>query len=96
MLWKRILVGVVAAVFFSGMFTVLAHQSLVQMLGKHVGSVKYGRSLTEQRYAVDPKAKRRIRRGTLIFFLVVAALVFACAWSTILLPEQFGKFFPNP
>ena len=57
MLWKRILVGVVAAVFFSGMFTVLAHQSLVQMFGKHVGSVKYGRSLTEHSYAVDQKAK---------------------------------------
>ena len=95
MLWKRILIGLAAGLFFSGMFTVLAHQSLVQMFGKHVGSVQLGRSLTEQRYMVDQKARRRIRWGTLIFFLVVAALVFACAWSTILTPEQFGSFFPN-
>lgn len=95
MLWKRILIGLAAAVFFSGMFTVLTHQSLVQMFGKHVSSIQLGRSLTQERYLVDQKAKRRIRRGTLIFFLVVAALVFGCAWSTILSPEHFAEFFPS-
>ncbi len=65
------------------------------MFGKHVSSIQLGRSLTQERYLVDQKARRRIRRGTLIFFLVVAALVFGCAWSTILSPEHFGELFPS-
>jgi len=94
MLWQRILIGIVGAVFFSGMFSILAHQTLVEKFGKQVGGYKNGK-VTFRDYLVDQKARKRIRWGTLIFFLVVAVLVFVFLWNTFLTPEDFRKFFPN-
>jgi hypothetical protein len=95
MLWQRILIGVAVAIVGAGVLCVLVYFGLVDVFGKHLGSTQYGRSVTEHRYLVDQKARRRIRWGTLLSFLVLAACIFACAWSTILTPEQFGKFFPG-
>lgn len=95
MLWQRILIGIAVAVVGSGLLSVLAYYGLVDLFGVHVSSAEYGR-LTEHRYSVDQKARQRIRWGTLISFLVVAVLIFACAWSTILTPDNFREFFSGP
>ena len=89
MLWKRVALGVVVAVIFSGLLSVLVRYGLVQAFGKQVDSPLYGRRLLEHRCILDEKARSRVRRGTLLFFLVATALIFACAWSTILSPEYF-------
>jgi len=92
-LWKRVAVGLLVAVFASGLLSFLVRWGLVEKYGAHAGSVPLGRSLTEHRYVLDDTARQRIRRITLIVFLVAAVLIFACAWSTILSPEHFGEIF---
>jgi len=93
MLWKRIALGIVVAGLFSGLLSVLIRYGLVQAFGKQVDSPLYGRRLLEHRCILDDEARRRVRRGTLLFFLVAAVLIFACAWSTILSPEYFEEIF---
>jgi hypothetical protein len=95
MLWQRVVIGLAIAVVGSGLLSVLAYHGLVDLFGKRIGSIKYGR-LTEHHYAVDPRARRRIRWGMAAFLIVTAACIFACAWSTVLSPEHFAEFFSTP
>ena len=81
--WERILWAIAAGVFMSGVFSVLANISLLEHYGKRTYDLDLGRGVTMRHYSVDEKARQRIRRGTLIFFLLVAVLIFACAWTVI-------------
>jgi hypothetical protein len=83
MLWQRILVGIAMSVFMSGMFSIVVYQDLVRRYGRKMYEQDLGRGHSLQHYSLDQEGVKRARRNTLIFFIVCAALIFACTWSTL-------------
>ena len=79
--WERIFWAIASGVGISGMFSVFVYISLLEHYAKHIYDQDLGRGVTMRHYSVDEKARQRIRRGTLIFFLVVAVLILAGAWT---------------
>ncbi len=83
MSWWQILIIITATLVISAMFTFVARLSLIQTFGEHLYDRKFGSRVTEQTYAIDEKARRRVRWGTAIAFVIILACVNACVWNAI-------------
>jgi hypothetical protein len=79
MSWKQVLAALAIALVLTGPIAFVVHQDLVRRFGKHLSDRPLGRGVSIQHYAVDSRARRRARIGTLIFFLIAAPLCF-CLW----------------
>jgi hypothetical protein len=83
--WQEfLLVGITFLVFVAGA-TYVAYLSLIQTFGKQQYDLKLGRSVTEQHYMLDAKARRRVRRVTVIAFVIILACSGACFWNFVTL-----------
>jgi hypothetical protein len=83
--WKEILIGAAVTLVLTAMFTYVAHLSLIQAFGKHLYDRSFGSRVTEQHYALDEKARRRVRWGTVVAFVIILACTGACVWDFITL-----------
>jgi hypothetical protein len=83
MAWWEVLISALATLVVAAMFTYVARISLIQMFGKKTFEVQWGRSLTEETYVMDEKARRRVKCGTIISFVIILACTGACAWNFI-------------
>ncbi len=83
--WWEIIVAAIATLAVAAMFTYVARISLIQMFGKKTFEVQWGRSLTEETYVLDEKARNRVKWGTVISFVIILACTGACAWNFITL-----------
>ncbi|GEM_PF-4205065 len=70
------LMSIVVAVVLSGLLSGVAYMVFVDIFAKRLGFTQQG-SWVRHDYLVDQKARRRIRWGTLIFFLVTTVLCLA-------------------
>ena len=61
--------------------TYVARLSLVQTFGKHVSTQKWGRSVSEETYALDDKARQRVRRSTIVAAVIIFLCTGACFWN---------------
>ncbi|UCC77738.1 MAG: hypothetical protein JSW37_05080 [Anaerolineales bacterium] len=88
--WQQMLLVAIAFLFFAAGATYVARLSLIQTFGKHLYDRKLGRSVTEEHYALDEQARRRIRWGTVIAAVIIFACTGACFWNfvTLLILER--------
>jgi hypothetical protein len=80
MTWQQALTSLVIALVLTGPFTFVVYQDLIRRYGKHLYDQPIGRGMSFQHFALDPSARRRARKGALIFFLIAAPLCF-CFWG---------------
>ena len=83
MSWWQILLVVGGVLLISGAITFVVRLSLIQSFGKHLGNRSFGGGVTEQTYALDEAARRRIRWGTVVAFVLLLACTGSCAWWAI-------------
>jgi hypothetical protein len=83
MSWRQILLVTGGVLLISGSLTFLVRLSLIQSFGKHMYDRSFGRGVTEQTYALDQKARRPVRWGTAIAFVLLLACTGSCAWWAI-------------
>jgi len=88
--WQELLLVAVTFLFFAAGATYVARLSLIQTFGKHLYDRQLGRSVTEEHYALDEQARRRIRWGTIAAAVIVFACTAVCFWNfvTLLILER--------
>jgi len=79
-LGEMALVGVVFLFMAVGV-TYMARQSLVQTFGKHLSTQRWGAKVSEETYALDEKARRRVRWGTVVAAVIIFLCTGACFWN---------------
>ena len=95
--WKQILQGIAGALLLSGLLALMANGVLVAIFGTHLRSTEEG-SWVQHDFLVDQKARRRIRNGTLIVFLVALVLCLAIGITTgaFTVPAPTPTIGPTP
>src|SRR3972149_5489400 len=74
MTWQQLLTSLGIALVLIGPVSFVIYQDLIRRYGKHLYDQPLGRGVSFQHYALDPAARKRARRGALVFFLVAAPL----------------------
>jgi hypothetical protein len=83
MAWWEILIAVAVTFVLAAMITYIARMSLVQAIGKKTFEVQLGRGMTEETYMLDEEARKRVKVGTIISFVIILACTGACVWNFI-------------
>jgi len=84
--WTEITICVMFSLIAAAMFTwVFIRGFLVEKSGKHISTSQTGKLITSS-YQLDEQARKRVRRGSIIGFIVLLAIIFACFWSFMVAP----------
>ena len=81
--WQEMaLVGVVF-LFMAVGATYVTRMSLIQTFGKHLSTQRWGAKVSEETYALDEKARQRVRWGTAVGAVIIFACTGACFWNFV-------------
>ena len=81
--WQDILTFVLLSIFISGMISLFIRNEWVKRAGKHMYDQPLSQRYTFGHYSLDEETVQRINRGTLIFFVVLAAILIVVFWNLI-------------
>ena len=86
--WTEITMCVVLSLMTAGIGAFFIRWIIVERLGKHISTVRTGKLITTT-YHLDEQTRQHVRRGTLIGFVVMLVISFACWWSFIGMAPAF-------
>lgn len=85
--WTEITMCVVFSLMTGGIGAFFIRWIIVERLGKHISTVKTGKLITSS-YQLDEQSRQRVRRGTLIGFVVMLVISLAC-WGSLMVAPAF-------
>ena len=85
--WTEITMCVVLSLMTAGIGAFFIRWIIVERLGKHISTVKTGKLITSS-YQLDEQSRQRVRRGTLIGFVVMLVISLAC-WGSLMVAPAF-------
>jgi hypothetical protein len=72
----------VGGLLASALFAWFGRMILIERLGRHVSTQRFGK-FVDSTYLLDETARRRVRWGTLVIFMLLLACFGACILSTL-------------